>query len=147
MINIFCKRRALPWLLAVAFFFNLVAGVITPSSQAWSATATFINNSGPYSVVSICTPNGIKFITLSADGTPVQDAPITTIKCDYCLPLFGGNSFVPASQINVPALRLSSLSLRFNHNIIDALNSVLITSHPPRAPPVQIFPSEGLIDL
>ncbi len=83
----------------------------------------------------ICTPQGLKRISLDENGNPVDDDKGRLEHCVYCLPFqkvaLGSSNF----EYNFAVANLISLKPRYRHSISVTPDVPLNTACPPRAPP------------
>ncbi|PCI34448.1 MAG: hypothetical protein COB54_01290 [Alphaproteobacteria bacterium] len=107
------------------------------STAALSATRTDMTDdflSGEQSFV-ICTPQGLKRITLDENGTPVSDDEASLEHCVYCLPfqkVVMGTAF---NETDFPVVDLLSYKLCYSYDVAILPDTPLKASCPPRAPP------------
>ena len=128
------RRKATSLLALGALLLNLIVGGLLPSSVAGAATL----NAGSgefFTTVVICTPNGLRTISLDANGEPLPDQANYSEFCVFCLPLNDGHSYVPGVQITVlaPSLVRSRIALPLDINISPSI--VFLESRPVRPPP------------
>ncbi len=90
---------------------------------------------GEQSVV-ICTPQGLKRITLDKNGNPTKGNEGRLEHCIYCLPFHKVIANTASLVVESPVLNPVSYRLYFPQYISLSPEAPLNTACPPRAPPV-----------
>lgn len=111
------------------------------STAILSASSADMRNSGQDDLLSgiqsviICTPQGLKRITLDENGNPVGDNEGKLEHCVYCLPFhkLAIGSF--SSEVDFPVVDLASYKPRYAKRISSLTDMPLNMACPPRAPP------------
>lgn len=102
-----------------------MAGIIAPACGfAWG---------GKYSVIEICTDQGIESRIVAENETPSDEAPMAKDQCQFCFANAHINALIPASHVDI-ARENHALSLQFA--LYEAMLLSRLTSHEqPRGPP------------
>lgn len=140
-------RKTIPYLTLIAarlgrrlgHFMLCVLLLNFLSTAALSATAAdrtedFLSASDQSFI--ICTPQGLKRITLDKNGNPTQDDEGNLDHCVYCLPFHKGIIGAAFRAVDSPVVDPVSYRLFPTHNLVLIPDAPLNMSCPPRAPPV-----------
>ncbi len=128
-------RRVGRFMLSVLLMNFLATAALSATNADMQASANNDLLIGAQSFV-ICTPQGLKRITLDDNGNPTQDDTAGSNHCIYCLPFYkialtdSSPTIIFLQTVNV------SYKPRYIQAIISFKNVVLDTSCPPRAPPI-----------
>ena len=83
----------------------------------------------------ICTPQGLKRITLDENGTPINDDKGNLDHCVYCLPFHKGVMETASPEAGLPVVPLLSYTSAFPQDDLIIPADPLNDACPPRAPP------------
>lgn len=127
-------RRVGQFMLSILLMNFLTTAALSATNADMQAAANGDLLSGVQSFV-ICTPQGLKRITLDENGNPTQDDLAGSNHCVYCLPFH--KVVVADYSPPIPFLEIGSVSYkpRFAQAIIPLPDDILNTSSAPRAPP------------
>lgn len=84
----------------------------------------------------ICTPQGLKRITLDENGNPVGDSDRSWEHCVYCLPFHKLAGELISYVADFPVVDTTSYKLAYTPDVLIEPRSILDLSSPPRAPPL-----------
>lgn len=122
--------------MLVVLFLNFL------STAALSAKAADMQNAleddlllGIQSYV-ICTPQGLKRITLDEDGNPVGDSDSSLQHCVHCLPFHKLAGGLISLEANFPVVDLTSYKFPPVYDVFIEPLAALNATCPPRAPPL-----------
>lgn len=83
----------------------------------------------------ICTPQGLKSITLDENGNPSADDKASPVHCVFCLPFHKVVAENISFELSPPVIDLISRQPHYTDNISLCPRETLNASCPPRAPP------------
>jgi len=79
-------RKFASWAIIVALFFNIISAVVFPGLSAAEENAAYPQMQNE-NVLVICTPNGLKFVSLDENGEPAPAENTDDGYCAFCQPV------------------------------------------------------------
>ncbi len=127
--------RLASWIVVTTLFLNILSAIAFPSMASGAVSNAFPRTENG-DVLVICTPNGLKFIRLGANGEPAPTKNIDDGYCAFCQPFSHPILSTPATATVTSAYDYTVIQLPVS---CEADQSVATFSHSPlgsRAPPV-----------
>ncbi|NOZ42115.1 MAG: DUF2946 domain-containing protein [Alphaproteobacteria bacterium] len=126
--------RRIGWFMLCILVANFLS---TAALSAKSADLQYAREtgSGAQSYI-ICTPQGLKRITLDDEGNPVGNDKAGLKYCVYCIPFHKVNITTFSVDVVPPDIEFTLFKFYFTNNHLIIPRDILDKSRTPRAPPV-----------
>ncbi|WP_138380592.1 DUF2946 family protein [Luteithermobacter gelatinilyticus] len=127
-------NRAVSLMLFLSIFFNIVMTV----SAARAAPLSQIDGSSTLATGGtfyLCSPYGLKSVTLDENGNPVDHDIASTVFCVFCLP-FNKTDLTPPAMAHVPLAPAPVTAPSYPISDATPLPVALVAVPPARAPPI-----------